>query len=215
MRRVFRDLILTIFLIVTGTVSVAPAARAYYSVDLTVTSAWPDPFYPKPGYKVAFYAIVQNIGYYPVGYFDVELLVDGQLFYRELIRYILYPTDFTQIKAFPSWYPVNGAHTLTWIVDPGNYIPELRENNNELQASFRFEDGRIQDYKISLVIVQGATERQIEITQASTLHGAVMAGRNSSNSSNLSSLTGESWLLLIPMTSIFGTRLIKSHKKNS
>lgn len=199
------------FLIVAAAAVVTPVAKAYYPVDLTVTSAWPDPFYPKPGYKVAFYAIVQNIGYYPVGYFEVRLLVDGQLFYREVIRYILYPFDFTQVKAFPSWYPAGGPHTLTWIVDPGNYIPEFRENNNELSASFRFQDGRIQDYKISLVVVQGTTERQIEITQGSTRHDSVILVRNSDNTPDPA---GYSWLFLIPMASVFGTRFVKSHKKN-
>ncbi|RME74919.1 MAG: hypothetical protein D6784_08990 [Chloroflexi bacterium] len=92
---------------------------------------------PKVGDPVFFEAEVQNIGDAPTGdTVGVAFLVDG--------AYITYgitaPLEAgasARLRAVSPWQAVAGEHTLTAVVDDINRYPEIREDNNRLQISFR------------------------------------------------------------------------------
>jgi|GEM_PF-1227647 len=91
------------------------------------------------GNTVTFQAVVQNIGGAVTGdSVGVAFLLDGQYITFGLSS-PLEAGSSRQINAVSAWTATEGSHTLTAVVDDINRYPELSEDNNAMQISFRVE----------------------------------------------------------------------------
>jgi len=102
--------------------------------DLVASSLWLYPTSPQEGGNADFYASVLNAGPRPVEDVQMEFLLDGNSFKNTTIHSIAKNQNMT-VSA--QWDEIaKGNHTLSFIVDPNELIPEVTRANNVLQLEF-------------------------------------------------------------------------------
>ncbi len=107
------------------------ATRAFL---LTESTTGPETTNPAPGEQV-FFAVDYNGD--PSAQANVSAFIDDEL-------WCFGPIDFLSsgtVVCNGGWTAIEGAHTLRWVIDKTNEIPETNETNNV--ATFRFRVGAV------------------------------------------------------------------------